>query len=127
MPCGDDGMRSTAGVAVVDSGLSLVQADNAITGKAYNYAKILSAATSSVPGLQTVFPANDGLASQLKQIRRSFRCGRRSRRRRLAFYQATQELGVASNVTTFTMSDFHGCSSRTQTLAATMRGDRITL
>ena len=51
-----------------DSGLSLVQADNTITSNAYNYAKILTAATSSLPALQTVFPANNGLASQLKQI-----------------------------------------------------------
>jgi uncharacterized protein (DUF1501 family) len=51
-----------------DSGLSLVQADNTITGNAYNYAKVLTAATSSVSALQTVFPANNGLAAQLKQI-----------------------------------------------------------
>ena len=51
-----------------DSGLSLVQADNTITNNAYNYAKILTAATSSLPALQTVFPAENGLASQLKQI-----------------------------------------------------------
>jgi uncharacterized protein (DUF1501 family) len=51
-----------------DSGLTLVQADNAITGNAYNYAKILTAATASVPALQTVFPAANGLAAQLKQI-----------------------------------------------------------
>ena len=51
-----------------DSGLSLVQADNTITKNAYNYAQILTAATSSLPALQTVFPANNALASQLKQI-----------------------------------------------------------
>jgi uncharacterized protein (DUF1501 family) len=120
-----------------DSGLSLVQADNTITSNAYNYAKILTAATSSLPTLQTVFPANNGLASQLKQIaqiiqaraalgvsRQIFFAGignfdTHSDQLQLqgallasispalaAFYQATQELGVASNVTTFTMSDF---------------------
>jgi hypothetical protein len=51
-----------------DSGLSLVQADNTITSNAYNYAKVLTAATASVSQLQTVFPANNALASQLKQI-----------------------------------------------------------
>jgi uncharacterized protein (DUF1501 family) len=51
-----------------DSGLTLVQADNTITSNAYNYAKILTAATASVPALQTVFPAANGLAAQLKQI-----------------------------------------------------------
>jgi uncharacterized protein (DUF1501 family) len=50
------------------SGLTLVQADNNITSNAYNYAKILTAATQSVTPLQTVFPANNGLAAQLKQI-----------------------------------------------------------
>jgi uncharacterized protein (DUF1501 family) len=120
-----------------DSGLSLVQADNAITNNAYNYAKILTAATSSLPALQTVFPANNALASQLKQIaqiiqaraalgvsRQIFFAGignfdTHSDQVNLqgqllaaispalaAFYQATQELGVANNVTSFTMSDF---------------------
>ncbi len=120
-----------------DSGLSLVQADNTITSNAYNYAKVLTAATSSLPTLQTVFPAGNGLASQLKQIaqiiqaraalgvsRQIFFAGignfdthsdQVAQQGALlaaispalaAFYQATQELGVASNVTTFTMSDF---------------------
>ncbi|MEO6805943.1 MAG: DUF1501 domain-containing protein [Edaphobacter sp.] len=120
-----------------DSGLSLVQADNTITSNAYNYAKVLTAATSSLPALQTVFPANNGLAAQLKQIaqiiqartalgvtRQIFFAGignfdthsnQLAQQGALlasispalaAFYQATQELDVASNVTTFTMSDF---------------------
>jgi uncharacterized protein (DUF1501 family) len=120
-----------------DSGLSLVQADNTITSNAYNYAKVLTAATSSLPALQTVFPANNGLAAQLKQIaqviqaraalgvsRQIFFAGignfdthsdQVAQQGTLlaaispalaAFYQATQELGVANNVTTFTMSDF---------------------
>jgi uncharacterized protein (DUF1501 family) len=120
-----------------DSGLSLVQADNTITSNAYNYAKVLTAATSSLPALQTVFPANNGLASQLKQIAQIIQArGALGVSRQIffagignfdthsdqvaqqgtllaaispalaAFYQATQELGVASNVTTFTMSDF---------------------
>jgi uncharacterized protein (DUF1501 family) len=120
-----------------DSGLSLVQADNTITSNAYNYAKVLTAATSSLPALQTVFPTGNGLASQLKQIaqiiqaraalgvsRQIFFAGignfdTHSDQVNLqgqllaaispalaAFYQATQELGVSSNVTTFTMSDF---------------------
>lgn len=120
-----------------DSGLSLVQADNTITSNAYNYAKILTAATSSLPALQTVFPAKNGLASQLMQITQIIQVraalgvsrqiffagignfdthsGQIDLQGQLlaeispalaAFYQATQELGVASNVTTFTMSDF---------------------
>jgi uncharacterized protein (DUF1501 family) len=120
-----------------DTGLALVQADDTITSNAYNYSKILTAATSSVPKLQTVFPTANGLASQLAQIaqiiqvrsalgvnRQIFFAGignfdTHSDQITLqnallaqigpamaAFYQATQELGVANNVTTFTMSDF---------------------
>lgn len=120
-----------------DSGLSLVQADNTITGNAYTYAQVLTAATASVSALQTVFPATTGLSAQLKQIaqiiqvraalgvkRQIFFCGignfdthsdQLAQQGLLlaaispalnAFYQATQELGVANNVTTFTMSDF---------------------
>ncbi|HEY0760326.1 MAG TPA: DUF1501 domain-containing protein [Acidisarcina sp.] len=51
-----------------DSGLSLVQADNAITSKAYDYANVLTQSVAGVSPLQTVFPANNGLAAQLKQI-----------------------------------------------------------
>jgi uncharacterized protein (DUF1501 family) len=51
-----------------DSGLTLVQADNAITTNAYAYAKTLSDAVQSITPLKTVFPANNGLAAQLQQI-----------------------------------------------------------
>ncbi len=118
------------------SGVSLVQADNAITTDAYAYAKTLSDAAQSVSPLQTVFPAN-GLGAQLKQIaqiiqiraalgvsRQIFFAGignfdTHSDQLNLqgqllagispalaSFYAATQELGVANNVTSFTMSDF---------------------
>jgi len=50
------------------SGLSLVQADNSITKNAYSYAKTLSDAVQSITPLKTEFPANNGLAAQLKQI-----------------------------------------------------------
>jgi uncharacterized protein (DUF1501 family) len=119
------------------SGVSLVQADNNITSSSYNVAAALTAATAGVPILQTVFPANNGLASQLTQIaqlilvraalgveRQIFFAGignfdTHSTQLTLqnsllaqvsaalgAFYQATIELGVQSEVTTFTMSDF---------------------
>jgi len=119
------------------SGLTLVQADNNITSNAYSYAKTLMDAVQSITPLQTVFPSNNGLAAQLKQIaqiiqvrsalgvqRQIFFCGlgnfdthagQVTLQGKLlaqvspalaAFYQATQELNVASNVTTFTMSDF---------------------
>lgn len=119
------------------TGLSLVQADNQITSNAYNYAAALTAATKSVSPLQTVFPANNALASQLKQVaqliqvraalgvqRQIFFAGVGNfdthaaqvvtqnpllsslNAALAAFYQATIELGVQSEVTTFTMSDF---------------------
>jgi uncharacterized protein (DUF1501 family) len=120
-----------------NSGITLVQADNGITTKAYAYAKALSDAVQSVSPLKTVFPANNGLAAQLQQIaqiiqvrsalgvnRQIFFAGignfdTHSDQLDLqggllatigsaigAFYQATQELGVQNNVTSFTMSDF---------------------
>ncbi len=121
----------------LNSGVSLVQADDGITTNAYAYAKTLSDAVQSISPLQTVFPANNGLAAQLKQIaqiiqvraalgvqRQIFFAGignfdthadqitlqngllSQISPALAAFYQATVELNVASEVTTFTMSDF---------------------
>jgi uncharacterized protein (DUF1501 family) len=120
-----------------DSGVSLVQSDDTITTNAYQYAKTLSDAVQSITPLQTVFPANNGLAAQLKQIaqiiqvraalgvqRQIFFAGIGNFDTHAnqiaiqngllsqispalgAFYQATQELNVANQVTAFTMSDF---------------------
>src|SRR5277367_5459194 len=50
------------------SGLSLVQADNAITTNAYQYMSVLASAVQSVAPLATTFPANNSLAAQLQQI-----------------------------------------------------------
>jgi len=119
-----------------DSGLTLVQADNAITSNAYNYANVLTAATKSVTALKTVFPTG-GLGAQLQQIaqiiqvraalgvsRQIFFCSlgnfdTHSNQLVLqnallaslspalaAFYNATVEMGVQNDVTSFTMSDF---------------------
>jgi uncharacterized protein (DUF1501 family) len=119
------------------SGLSLVQADNAITSSAYQYMGTLANAVNSVAPLTVTFPSNNSLAAQLQQIaqiiqvrqalgvtRQIFFAGlgnfdTHSAQLSLqggllsqldpavsAFYQATQELGVASQVTSFTMSDF---------------------
>jgi len=120
-----------------NSGITLIQADNSITTNAYSYANTLSEAVQSVSPLKTVFPANNSLASQLKQIaqiiqvRAALGVNRQIFFASLgnfdthadqivlqgallatlspalaAFYQATQELGVQNNVTSFTMSDF---------------------
>ena len=119
------------------SGITLVQADNAITTNAYAYSKTLTNAVQSITPLKTVFPTGNGLAAQLQQIakiiqvrsalgvnRQIFFAGignfdthsdqlvdqsallAQISSALAAFYQATQELGVQNNVTTFTMSDF---------------------
>jgi len=121
----------------MNSGVSLIQADDSITTNAYAYAKTLSDAVQSIAPLQTVFPANNGLATQLKQIAQIIQVRAALGVQRqiffaslgnfdthadqltlqstllaqispalAAFYNATVELNVASNVTTFTMSDF---------------------
>jgi len=121
----------------LDSGISLVQADDSITTNAYAYAKTLSDAVQSITPLKTVFPANNGLAAQLKQIAQIIQVRAALNVQRqiffagignfdthadqlglqstllaeispalAAFYNATVELNVASQVTAFTMSDF---------------------
>jgi len=130
--------RQTAAQALLtfNSGVSLVTADDQITSNAYNYAKILSAATQSVTPLKTVFPASP-LGAQLQQIAQIIQvraalgvqrqiffagvgnfdthAGQIALQSPLlaevsaamgAFYQATQEMAVQDAVTSFTMSDF---------------------
>jgi uncharacterized protein (DUF1501 family) len=120
-----------------DTGISLVQATSAVTGQAIQQGVVLANALKNIPAIQTVFPVNNGLAAQLKQVaqviaarsalgisRQIFFCsigGFDTHSDQLnsqvnlfsqlspamgAFYSATQELGVASNVTTFTLSEF---------------------
>jgi len=118
------------------SGVSLVTQDNHITSNAYSYAATLTAATQSVTPLKTVFPTGGlgAQLQQIAQIiqvraalgvqRQIFFCGignfdTHSDQLPLqaallsgispalsAFYNATVEMGVQSNVTSFTMSDF---------------------
>jgi uncharacterized protein (DUF1501 family) len=120
----------------LNTGVSLVTADEGITQNAYKYSQVLIAATTGVPALKTVFPAG-AFGAQLKQVaeiiqvraalgvqRQIFFVGAGNFDTHsdqldlqstllsglspalLAFYQATQELGVNNEVTTFTMSDF---------------------
>jgi uncharacterized protein (DUF1501 family) len=128
---------SAQALLTLDSGVSLVQADDTITTNAYAYAKTLANAVQSITPLQTVFPANNGLAAQLQQIAQIIQVRAALGVQRqiffaslgnfdthadqltlqstllaeispalAAFYNATVELNVASEVTTFTMSDF---------------------
>ncbi len=129
-------LAATQQLLTFDSGLSMVQAANAVTGQAVQYSVVLSDALKNIPALQTVFPDNY-LAQQLKQVaqviaarsalgigRQIFFCsygGFDTHADQLvqqvqllttvsqsmsAFYQATEELGVANSVTTFTLSEF---------------------
>jgi uncharacterized protein (DUF1501 family) len=119
-----------------DSGLSMVQSANTVTGQAVQYAVVLADALKNVPALQTKF-ADTYLSQQLQQVakviaarsalgmgRQIFFCsygGFDTHSDQLvqqielmtelsqgmsAFYQATEELGVANQVTTFTLSEF---------------------
>jgi uncharacterized protein (DUF1501 family) len=119
-----------------DSGFSMVQSANTVTGQAVQYAVVLADALKNVPALQTKFP-NTYLSQQLQQVaqviaarsalgmgRQIFFCsygGFDTHSAQLvqqvqlmtelsqgmsAFYEATQELGVANQVTTFTLSEF---------------------
>ena len=120
-----------------DTGVSLIQSASSITGNSLKDSQILSTALASAPALTTVFPPNNGLANQLKQVarilsvrsalglnRQIFFCtlggfdthsGQIALQQLLftqlsqamnAFYNATVELALAPQVTTFTMSDF---------------------
>jgi uncharacterized protein (DUF1501 family) len=120
-----------------DTGISLVQAASTVTGQSIQQGVILANALKNIPAIQTVFPTNNGLASQLKQVaqviaarsslsinRQIFFCSlggfdthsdqlgtqavllTQLSQAMSAFYQATQELGVASSVSTFTLSEF---------------------
>jgi uncharacterized protein (DUF1501 family) len=119
-----------------NSGVSLVQADNAITSNAYRYMSVLADAVQSISPLQTTFPAT-ALGAQLQQIaqiiqvrqamgitRQIFFAGLGNFDTHSAqlgtqaallsqldgavgsFYAASKELGLSDDITTFTMSDF---------------------
>jgi uncharacterized protein (DUF1501 family) len=127
---------ATQQLLTFDSGLSMVQAANTVTGHAVQFAQVLSDALKSISPLQTQFPGNY-LGQQLQQVaqviaaqsalgvkRQIFFCsvgGFDTHADQLpqqvqllstvsqgmsAFYQATQELGVANQVTQFTLSEF---------------------
>ncbi|HWZ96309.1 MAG TPA: DUF1501 domain-containing protein [Candidatus Dormibacteraeota bacterium] len=128
---------ATQQLLTFDTGISLVQATSTVTNQSVQQGVVLANALKSIAPLQTVFPAKNGLASQLKQVaqviaarsalgvtRQIFFCslgGFDTHSDQLAtqvalyqqlspamnaFYSATQELGVANNVTTFTLSEF---------------------
>jgi len=127
---------ATQQLLTFDSGLSMVQAANNVTGQAVQYSVVLADALKSAPTLQTKFPTSY-LAQQLQQVaevigiksalgvgRQIFFCSyggfdthsdqlkqqvelmTQLSQAMSAFYEATIELGVVNNVTTFTLSEF---------------------
>jgi uncharacterized protein (DUF1501 family) len=131
-------MSALQSLLTFDTGVSLIQAASTITGNALQDSNALASALASAPALATAFPANNGLASQLKQVAQiiSVRAALGLQRQIFfvsqggfdthsdqlnahnglytqlsqamnAFYQATVEIGAASQVTSFTLSDFN--------------------
>jgi uncharacterized protein (DUF1501 family) len=127
---------ATQQLLTFDSGLSMVQAANSVTGQAVQYSVVLADALNSAPTLQTKFP-NTYIAQQLQQVaqviaiksalgvgRQIFFCSyggfdthsdqlvqqvelmTQLSQAMSAFYESTIELGVVNNVTTFTLSEF---------------------
>jgi uncharacterized protein (DUF1501 family) len=121
----------------LDTGITMVQATSSTTNQAIQEGLIVANALKGISPIQTVFPSNNSLASQLQQVaqviaargslgvnRQIFFCslgGFDTHSDQLdaqlglysalspamaAFYQATQELGVTNQVTTFTLSEF---------------------
>jgi len=127
---------ATQQLLTFDSGLSMVQAANSVTGQAVKFAQVLSTALQNITPLQTKFPSNY-LGQQLQQVAQVIAArsalgvqrqiffvsygGFDTHADQLpqqvqlltyvsqsmsAFFQAAQELGVANQVTAFTLSEF---------------------
>ncbi len=127
---------ATQQLLTFDSGLSMVQAANSVTSQAVQFAQVLSNALQSISPLQTKFPANylgqqlqqvaqviaarsalgvqrqiffvsyGGFDTHADQLPQQVQLLTTVSQSMAAFYQATQELGVTNQVTTFTLSEF---------------------
>jgi uncharacterized protein (DUF1501 family) len=127
---------ATQQLLTFDSGLAMVHAANSVTGQAVQYSVVLSNALKSVAPLQTVFPKNylaqqlrqvaqviaarsalgvsrpiffcsyGGFDTHSDQLTQQVQLLTIISQSMSAFYRATQELGVANNITTFTLSEF---------------------
>lgn len=127
---------ATQQLLTFDNGLSLVQSANSITSQAVQYSVVLADALKNISPLQTAFPTSylGQQLKQVAQViatraalgmgRQIFFCSyggfdthsdqlpqqldlmTKLSQAMSAFYQATQELGVTNQVTTFTLSEF---------------------
>src|SRR5437660_482482 len=128
--------NSQKSLAVVANVGTLVQPANAVTVHAVKFAQVLSDALKNIPPLQTKFPANylgqqlqqvaqviaaqsalgvkrqiffcasGGFDTHADQLPQQVQLLSTVSQSMSAFYQATQELGVANQVTTFSLSEF---------------------
>jgi uncharacterized protein (DUF1501 family) len=129
-------LNALTSLLTLDSGAALTQAANQTLGNSIKDASALTAALAKVPALTTAFPTTSIGAqlkqvAQVLQVRSNLGMNRQiffvslggfdthtneiNQHNTLygqlspalaAFYDATQEIGVAQNVTTFTESDF---------------------
>ena len=127
---------ATQQLLTLDTGISLVQASSAVTNQSVQQGVVLSSALKAIAPIQTVFPKSGlasqlkqvaqviAARSSLGVTRQIFFCSlggfdthsdqiatqvslnQQLSQAMSAFYSATTELGVASNVTTFTLSEF---------------------
>jgi uncharacterized protein (DUF1501 family) len=127
---------ATQQLLTFDNGLSLVQSANLVTSQAVQYSVVLADALKSLSPMQTVFPSSylGQQLQQVAQViatraslginRQIFFCSyggfdthsdqlpqqidllSKLSQALSAFYQATEELGVTNQVTTFTLSEF---------------------
>jgi len=127
---------ATQQLLTFDNGLSLVQSANSVTGSAVQYGIVLADALKNIPTLQTKFPdtylaaqlqqvaqviaarsalgmgrqiffcSYGGFDTHSDQLTQHVQLMSQLSQGMSAFYQATQELGVANQVTTFTLSEF---------------------
>jgi uncharacterized protein (DUF1501 family) len=127
---------ATQQLLTFDNGLSLVQSANSVTGSAVQYGVVLANALKNIPTLQTKFPdtyiaqqlqqvaqviaarsalgmgrqiffcSYGGFDTHSDQLTQHVQLMSYLSQAMSAFYQATQELGVANQVTTFTLSEF---------------------
>ena len=149
-------MSALQNLLTFDTGVSLIQAASSTTTNAFQDSKSLADAIAAAPALATVFPNNGlanqlkqvaqiisvrsalGLQRQIffvsiggfdthsDQLAAQTSLFTQLSQAMNAFYQATVEIGAASQVTSFTLSDFSRTYARTAHPEATMPGAVIT-
>jgi uncharacterized protein (DUF1501 family) len=127
---------ATQQLLTLDTGISLVQATSAVTNQSVQQGVVLSNALKAIAPIQTIFPKSGlgnqlkqvaqviAARSALGVTRQIFFCSlggfdthsdqlatqvslyQQLSQAMSAFYSATNEIGAASNVTTFTLSEF---------------------